>query len=279
MRGRAIRNANSIWALAGAALNRMSLAENPEQLLTCSRDEGNGCYVDLQSSSCGQPGAVQCSQLSAGVEEACCPQFTTCAEGYNATTTAARCNIKEIALQAMASSAPPTIESATKTEKSSSEADFISTLSSATTMGASSLQSVYSTVETPSEASTLATPDGGYPVAADSTTPSSSNGMAGGTIAGVTVGAFAVVVLLALAVWYVRRIIGRARLRNASSDRYDAQLGSQKEPQIPHTEPGPLGTTAIARDLGDNRHHDLWAGDSLKGTQTREVAELESGTG
>lgn len=94
----------------------------------------------------------------------------------------------------------------------------------------------------------------------------------------MTVGAVAVVILLALAGWYIWRRIGRARSRAASSDLHDTQTGSQEDPQILYTEPGPLGTTVIAQDTGDTKHQDPWAGDSLKGTQTREVAELESGT-
>ena len=55
----------------------------------------------MQSSSCGQPGVVQCSQLGPGVDQACCPQYTTCAKGYNATTTSVRCDIQELALQSL----------------------------------------------------------------------------------------------------------------------------------------------------------------------------------
>jgi hypothetical protein len=88
-----------------------------QNLLTKVSD---GCYVDLESSACRQPGAVQCTELDAGVDEACCPQYTTCTPGYNASTTLLRCDIPEMALNALSPSVKSSLEDAMQTNDASS---------------------------------------------------------------------------------------------------------------------------------------------------------------
>lgn len=78
----------------------------------------DGCYVDLAASACGQPGAVQCSRLAEGVDEACCPQYTTCSPSFNASTTHLRCDIKMAVLESLEASTVST-SAATSTLASS----------------------------------------------------------------------------------------------------------------------------------------------------------------
>ncbi|KAF2146923.1 uncharacterized protein K452DRAFT_294446 [Aplosporella prunicola CBS 121167] len=40
------------------------------------------------------PAPVPCAQLAPGTARACCPRFTTCADGYNASDQWVRCNIR-----------------------------------------------------------------------------------------------------------------------------------------------------------------------------------------
>lgn len=83
---------------------------------------------------------MQCSQLADGVDEACCPQFTTCARNYNASTTWVRCDIRQSALQTLEASTSSISGVRSKTEAETDSEAVQSTLSTSQSSTQSSTQ-------------------------------------------------------------------------------------------------------------------------------------------
>ena len=251
----------------------------------------------MQSSSCGQPGVVQCSQLGPGVDQACCPQYTTCAKGYNATTTSVRCDIQELALQSLLpadkSSMGVVIEPMQSTEAqestqssqpaeqtSSSEAaqSVSGTQAAATSRSATQITRMteHTSTGAPESVSTTHTDDS-PPAETASTPPSSSeSSLTTGAWIGIVVGAVAVVALLCLAVWLIWRKRRRARSQAVANvqqypldKRPDAGLQDQRKEDL-------YEMFLRRQEMEDTRRQELWAGAfSPKEMQAREVAELE----
>ena len=257
-----------------------------------------GCYVDLQSSSCGQPGAVQCTELGPGVDEACCPQYTTCAPGYNATETYVRCNIQELALKALTPSAITSMEDAIKSTDSSSISSSqssqssgssstssssgtteTSTTASSTNSSSSGTHAIQTTSSSPNErqgpASTIYT-NAALPQETDQTRSTSAGGLATGTMVGIVVGAVAVIALLVLFSWLVWR---KRRCDKGQSADNSQVYPDDKPPSAgsPGQYKGPEPYAIYSRlEMDDTRRQELWGGHaSPKEMQTREVAELE----
>ncbi|KXS96737.1 hypothetical protein AC578_9016 [Pseudocercospora eumusae] len=189
----------------------------------CTQD--GGCYADLQS-ACGQPGAVSCTDLAQGVDEACCPQYTTCASGYNASANFVRCNIQQTDLQALASSTSTLAGASTASLTASQDMATLkttSTLSSSRQSSSSSSASsnsalsnaflataTESTVSTSPGASKLATsaaPSASSPTLAAVAYVKSEHGvtLSTGAIAGIAVGAAIGGLLIAAVAWLVWR--------------------------------------------------------------------------
>jgi uncharacterized protein HemX len=256
--------------------------------------------VDLQSSACGQPGAVQCSELGAGVDEACCPQYTTCAPGYNATTTSVRCNIRELALQALTPSATSSIGEAIKTmsstsevqestqssqssdrpsSSSSSESIKSTSMTASTNPSSSVMQSTQSSVHTPPETSgpaTITYLEEGPPVEIGTTQSTSGSDLNTGALAGIVIGAVAVAILLVLALWLMWRKRRRTRSQDVASIQHqvdEKQSSARLQDQYEEPNSYPIWNK---HEMEDTRRQELWGGSfSPKEMQTREVAELD----
>jgi hypothetical protein len=239
----------------------------------------DGCYVDLESSACGQPGAVQCTQLDEGVYEACCPQYTECTPGYNMSTTFLRCSIPEMALNALSPSVQSSLEDAIQLDDTSSQTYTISPAESgepSASAVSSTTSSMSSTVLTQSQAS--------YPASSTSTdsssSPSSRNLLEGGVMAGVVVGAVAATLLIVLAVWLVWRKMRRAKSQKSAAGRYELQQEhSDTKSHDEYAGSDSRGMYDAPQEMAaDTRRQELWAeSSSPKKMPVREVAELERG--
>ncbi|KXL48578.1 hypothetical protein M433DRAFT_178636 [Acidomyces richmondensis BFW] len=164
----------------------------------CTVYEG-GCYVDLQTSSCGQPGAVSCTELAAGTSEACCPQHTICAPGYNASNTFVRCDINQTALIALASSSTSLSGAVSPTASASSAVvQFSSTTTSASTLSTTSFASSAPTTTTSSASPTTTS-------SALSHTTGLTATLTAGAIAGIAIGPVAAVLLIVGGGWWAWR--------------------------------------------------------------------------
>ncbi|KAI1634902.1 hypothetical protein F4809DRAFT_491913 [Biscogniauxia mediterranea] len=143
-----------------------------QQFPSCQQFQGRGwCCVG----SCSELNSVTCTSSGNDTQIACCPEFTTCVNGYNV-----RCQISYTALQDMAMTTKPAIGSSTKAINSVSVSVSASTSVS------------------PSSTKTLPTPS------AEQTNHSS--GISSGTLAGSVVGAVVGVLAAAGAAFYfVRR--------------------------------------------------------------------------
>jgi len=239
---------------------------------------------------------VQCSQLGPGVDQACCPQYTTCSKGYNATTTSVRCDIQELALQSLSpvakSSMGVAIETMQSTDaqdstqssqpadktSSSEAAQPISATQAAATSGSATQMtrtSENTPTGTPEPASSTYT-DGNPPAETASTPPSSKSSLATGTWIGIVVGAVAVLALLCLGAWLIWRKRRRARSQAATNvqqypldKRPDAGLQDQRKEDL-------YELYLRRHEMEDTRRQELWGGPfSPKEMQAREVAELE----
>jgi hypothetical protein len=230
--------------------------------------------------SCRQPGAVQCTELDAGVDEACCPQYTACTPGYNASTTLLRCDIPEMALKALSPSVKSSLEDAMQTNDASSQTSTSSSAESdeseeSSASAVSSItSSISSTVLTPSQTS--------YPASSTNTDQSSSspsrNLLKDGMMAGIVVGAVAATLLIVLAIWLVWRKMRRARSQKSAAGRYELQhehsnIKSRNECAGSDSH----GMYDVAHEMvADTRQQELWAEPSSpKKMPVREVAELE----
>ncbi|KAF2162109.1 hypothetical protein M409DRAFT_58552 [Zasmidium cellare ATCC 36951] len=156
-----------------------------------------GCYVDLTSSACGRPGAVSCTELASGVDKACCPQYTTCAPGYNASTSFVRCNIQQSRLQVIASSTS-ILHGASTNSQSATEAAISanSTSLSTTTNAQASLTSTSTPVLTPAPPTSTTISQGIDRNAPQNHQTSISSGMIAGVVVAASVG-----VVLPVAAW------------------------------------------------------------------------------
>lgn len=253
----------------------------------------------MQSSACGQPGAVQCSQLGPGVDQACCPQYTTCSKGYNATTTSVRCDIQELALQSLSPVAKSSMGVAIETMQSTDAQDSTqssqtsdktsspeSTEPKSTTRAAATSGSATQTIRTaentptgtPEPASSTQTDDS-LPAETSPTEASSKSSLTTGTWVGIVVGAVAVVALICLAVWLIYRKRRRAPSQAAASvqqyaleKRPDAGFQDQQKQDL-------YDVYSRRHEMEDTRRQELWGGSfSPKEMQAREVAELEGST-
>ncbi|WPH03268.1 Hypothetical protein R9X50_00614500 [Acrodontium crateriforme] len=168
----------------------------------CCVESGKGCYIDLES-SCNIPGAVSCTQLGPGVDQACCPQYTTCAPGYNATLQYVRCNIQQSALQSLAASTS-TISGQPANTASVSEAIVSSTVSTSASSTSSTVYSSSSSTTTPLESST-SSPSSATQSSTNTATSSTSKSLSTGVIAGIAIGSVAAIALLILAAWMLYR--------------------------------------------------------------------------
>lgn len=183
-----------------------------------------GCYVDIRSSSCGQPGAVRCSQLAEGVEGACCPQFTTCTKGNNASATFVPCDIPEDDLKALASSGNSTLGADTNTIRAtSSDMAESSTSSDVSAKSSSTTTSTRISSQSLAHALTGSEPIGSAPSASNATIPpldatptalppSTSGHLSGAAITGIAIGPVLFVLLVAAMVWLLWRRRSRKKL-------------------------------------------------------------------
>ena len=239
---------------------------------------------------------MQCSQLGAGVDEACCPQYTTCAEGYNATTTLVRCDIQELALQSLTPSEKSSMGEAVKTtdsmdkqdstqspepsnKTSSSELAKSTSATSSTDTDSLATQTTQATedtsIRTPGLASITYT-DSGPPAETASIQPASGNSLGIGAMIGIIIGAAAAVILLLLAVWFIWRKRRRtASQADASAQQHALEKKSDGELQD-HQKKDSYSTYSRRHEMEDTRRQELWGGSSSpKEMQTREVAELD----
>lgn len=249
----------------------------------------------MQSSACGQPGAVQCSQLGPGVDQACCPQYTTCSKGYNATTTSVRCDIQELALQSLSPVAKSSMgvvietmqstdgQDSTQTQTSDKTSSSESTQSTSATQSAaasySATQMTRTTENTPTgapESASSTQTDDSPPAETASMGSSSTNSLTTGTWVGIVVGAVAIVAFLFLAVWLIWRRRRRARSQAAASvQQYPLEKTPDAGAQDPRNE-NLYDVYSRRHEMEDNRRQELWGGSfSPKEMQAREVAELE----
>jgi hypothetical protein len=237
----------------------------------------DGCYVDLESSACGQPGAVQCTELDEGVYEACCPQYTACTPGYNASTTHLRCDIPEMELKALSPSVKSSLEDAMQTDDASSQTYTITPAeseesgSSSASAVSSTTGSMSSTVLTPSQTASSTSTD-------SSSSPSSRNLLEGGVMAGVVVGAVAATLLIVLVIWLVWRKMRRAKSQKSASGRYELQHEhSDTKSHDEYAGSDSRGMYDAPQEMAaDTRRQELWAeSSSPKKMPVREVAELE----
>lgn len=158
-----------------------------------------GCYADL-ASACGQPGAVECSNLAANASRACCPQDTTCADNYNASEGWVRCNIERTNLQRLAASTSSMIGLATASSIASEAVSSASTSSTSSRSSPTSASTSASAVgpSNASSSSALAT----SPSQTSSPNPSQSSTLSGGVIAGIVIGSV-LAMLLAVVCWFL----------------------------------------------------------------------------
>ncbi|THW59203.1 hypothetical protein D6D20_06667 [Aureobasidium pullulans] len=211
--------------------NTLCCVKDNASMPTCSQHLGigwcctaeGGCYADL-SSSCGQPGAVSCTELGEGVDEACCPRYTTCAKGYNATESFVRCDIRSTSLADIAASSTAlsgastqtstsSVASSTSTSPTTSSSISVgtSTDTSTTTSASSSsaaLPSTYSIVMTPTPNALPKAEPSQNVSSSSSTTPSSQPTgilLSTGEIAGIVVASAGGVLLLVALSWVLRR--------------------------------------------------------------------------
>ncbi|QIW99643.1 hypothetical protein AMS68_005161 [Peltaster fructicola] len=164
-----------------------------------------GCYIDLSDTSCSRPGSVSCTQLSPGTTEACCLPNTTCAPGYNASATYARCNIQQQVLQALASPSSSSSISSAVQSSTSSAPPTTSTTSITSVIAYSSTSTAYSLAPVSVSTSNLGS---------STTTPAqagnlASTSLSAGAIAGIAIGPVIAVLLILLAAF----LVWRSRLR------------------------------------------------------------------
>ncbi|CAD0110763.1 unnamed protein product, partial [Aureobasidium uvarum] len=177
----------------------------PGNTLCCSP---RGCYADLNS-SCGQPGAVSCTELGAGVDEACCPRYTTCAKGYNATESFVRCDIRFTSLAEIAASSTALSDASTRTSTSSTTTAASSSSASTSSVASASASASSSTAISSETSSTITTPT---PNALPKAEPS-GNALPGSPgvllttseIVGIVVASAGGVLLLVALAWLLRR--------------------------------------------------------------------------
>ncbi|KAI1490706.1 hypothetical protein F5X96DRAFT_520758 [Biscogniauxia mediterranea] len=166
----------------------------PSSTLCCVRDgqQFPSCQqFQDRAVSCSELNSVTCTSSGNDTQIACCPESTTCVNGYNV-----RCQISYTALQDIAVTTTPAIISSTKAINS------VSVSVSA------------STSVTPSSTETLPSPS------AEQTNPSS--GISSGTLAGSVVGAVVGVLAAAGAAFYFvrRRRIAKETLAHKRENYY-----------------------------------------------------------
>ncbi|KAN0093949.1 hypothetical protein V8E51_017133 [Hyaloscypha variabilis] len=181
----------------------------------------NNCYIDTPS-DCAASNSVKCTMLVSGIDEACCPPFTTCPNNFNQSTTV-RCNI----VQNAASSSTTSTQSSSPTTSSSS-----SPSPSAATKTTSSAASDTLSPVTQSGGSSS-------PSATGISVTSSGSTLSPGADAGIGVGVALVLIAIAgLAFWAYQR--GKKRGAAARAAEAQAALGNQMSPGIQHQQYDPM---------------------------------------
>ncbi|KAE9368507.1 hypothetical protein N431DRAFT_59813 [Stipitochalara longipes BDJ] len=198
----------------------------------------NGCYIDTPS-DCGAANSIPCSMLVSGVDEACCPPFTTCPNNFNQSSTV-RCNIVQNAVSSSTSSTKSSPTTSTSSSPSSSAA-------SKTTSSAPS-DTLSPVTQSGSSASPSAT---GINVTSSST-------LSPGADAGIGIGVALVIIAIAgLAFWAYRR--GKKKGAAARTAEAQAALGNQMSPGIQHQQYDPIKYSDVPQYQQGFQQHELSA--------------------